>query len=208
MNLYYLAIKNPKTIIDKKKVKKYLKMIYDENNRMHDQVENVLMISHLEKNELNIEKSRHDLDDIINLAISHLSLIVESKNGKISFDNEAENTQIVGNETHLINVFVNILDNAAKYNNNRPQILIKTKNINDKLIVDIEDNGIGMTKSVQSKIFDKFYRKQTGDVHDVKGHGLGLAYVKKIIDFHNGNINVESTLGKGSVFSIQLGLFK
>ena len=104
--------------------------------------------------------------------------------------------------------FVNILENAAKYNNNRPQILIKTKNINDKVIVDIEDNGIGMTKSVQSKIFDKFYRKQTGDVHDVKGHGLGLAYVKKIIDFHNGNINVESTLGKGSVFSIQLGLFK
>ena len=166
------------------------------------------MISHLEKNELNIEKSRHDLNDIINLAISHLSLIVESKNGKIIFDNQADNTQIVGNETHLINVFVNILDNAAKYNNNRPQILIKTKNINDKVIVDIEDNGIGMTKSVQSKIFDKFYRKQTGDVHDVKGHGLGLAYVKKIIDFHNGNINVESTLGKGSVFSIQLGLFK
>ena len=208
INLALSAIKNPKTIIDKKKVKKYLKMIYDENNRMHDQVENVLMISHLEKNELNIEKSRHDLNDIINLAISHLSLIVESKNGKISFDNQADNTQIVGNETHLINVFVNILDNAAKYNNNRPQILIKTKNINDKVIVDIEDNGIGMTKSVQSKIFDKFYRKQTGDVHDVKGHGLGLAYVKKIIDFHNGNINVESTLGKGSVFSIQLGLFK
>ena len=208
INLALSAIKNPKTIIDKKKVKKYLKMIYDENNRMHDQVENVLMISHLEKNELNIEKSRHDLNDIINLAVSHLSLIVESKNGKISFDKQAENTQIVGNETHLINVFVNILDNAAKYNNNRPQILIKTKNINDKVIVDIEDNGIGMTKSVQSKIFDKFYRKQTGDVHDVKGHGLGLAYVKKIIDFHNGNINVESTLGKGSVFSIQLGLFK
>ena len=208
INLALSAIKNPKTIIDKKKVKKYLKMIYDENNRMHDQVENVLMISHLEKNELNIEKSRHDLNDIINLAISHLSLIAESKNGNITFNKDAGNTQIVGNETHLINVFVNILDNAIKYNNDRPEILINTKNINDKVIVDIKDNGIGMSKSVQSKIFDKFYRKQTGDVHDVKGHGLGLAYVKKIIDFHNGDINVKSILGEGSTFSIQLGLFK
>lgn len=208
INLALSAIKNPKTIIDKKKVKKYLKMIYDENNRMHDQVENVLMISHLEKNELNIEKSRHDLNDIINLAISHLSLIAESKNGNITFNKDAGNTQIVGNETHLINVFVNILDNAIKYNNDSPEILINTKNINDKVIVDIKDNGIGMSKSVQSKIFDKFYRKQTGDVHDVKGHGLGLAYVKKIIDFHNGDINVKSILAEGSTFSIQLGLFK
>ncbi len=208
INLALSAIKNPKTIIDKKKVKKYLKMIYDENNRMHDQVENVLMISHLEKNELNIEKSRHDLNDIINLSISHLSLIAESKNGNITFNKDAGNTQIVGNETHLINVFVNILDNAIKYNNDRPEILINTKNINDRVIVDIIDNGIGMSKSVQSKIFDKFYRKQTGDVHDVKGHGLGLAYVKKIIDFHNGDINVKSILGEGSTFSIQLGLFK
>jgi signal transduction histidine kinase len=208
INLALSAIKNPKTIIDKKKVKKYLKMIYDENNRMHDQVENVLMISHLEKNELNIEKSRYDLNDIINLAISHLSLIAESKNGNITFNKQAGNTQIVGNETHLINVFVNILDNAIKYNNDRPEILINTKNINDRVIVDIIDNGIGMSKSVQSKIFDKFYRKQTGDVHDVKGHGLGLAYVKKIIDFHNGDINVKSILGEGSTFSIQLGLFK
>ena len=208
INLALSAIKNPKTIIDKKKVKKYLKMIYDENNRMHDQVENVLMISHLEKNELNIEKSRHDLNDIINLAISHLSLIAESKNGNITFNKDAGNTQIVGNETHLINVFVNILDNAIKYNNDRPEILINTKNINDRVIVDIIDNGIGMSKSVQSKIFDKFYRKQTGDVHDVKGHGLGLAYVKKIIDFHNGDINVKSILAEGSTFSIQLGLFK
>ena len=208
INLALSAIKNPKTIIDKKKVKKYLKMIYDENNRMHDQVENVLMISHLEKNELNIEKSRHDLNDIINLSISHLSLIAESKNGNITFNKDAGNTQIVGNETHLINVFVNILDNAIKYNNDRPEILINTKNINDRVIVDIIDNGIGMSKSVQSKIFDKFYRKQTGDVHDVKGHGLGLAYVKKIIDFHNGDINVKSILAEGSTFSIQLGLFK
>ena len=182
-------------------------MIYDENNRMHDQVENVLTISHLERNELNIEKTKQDINNIIRSAISHLNLIVDSKNGEINYYNNANNTFIAGNETHLINVFVNILDNAIKYNDNIPKISIESRNINNKIIIDIIDNGIGMTKSVQSKIFDKFYRKQTGDLHNVKGHGLGLAYVKKIIDFHNGNISVNSIIDKGSTFSIQLNIF-
>lgn len=204
INLALSAIKNPKTIVNKQKVEKYLQMIYDENNRMHDQVENVLMISHLEKNELNIEKSKHDINDIIDIAISHLSLIIENKNGKIIKEKCATNSMIIGNETHLINVFVNILDNAIKYNDNFPEIIVETKNINNKILIKIIDNGIGMSKAVQSKIFDKFYRKQTGDLHDVKGHGLGLAYVKKIIGFHNGNISVESSINEGSIFTIQL----
>ena len=207
INLALSAIKNPKTIVNQNKVKKYLKMIYDENNRMHDQVENVLTISHLERNELNIEKTKQDINNIINSAISHVNLIVDSKNGEINYYNNANNTFIAGNETHLINVFVNILDNAIKYNDNIPKISIESRNINNKIIIDIIDNGIGMTKSVQSKIFDKFYRKQTGDLHNVKGHGLGLAYVKKIIDFHNGNISVNSIIDKGSTFSIQLNIF-
>ena len=207
INLALSAIKNPKTIINQNKVKKYLKMIHDENNRMHDQVENVLTISQLERNELNIKKTKQDIDKIINSAISHLNLIIESKNGEINYINNAEDTFIAGNETHLINVFVNILDNAVKYNDNSPKISIESRNINNKLIIDICDNGIGMTKSVQSKIFDKFYREQTGDLHNVKGHGLGLAYVKKIIDFHNGNISVNSIINKGSTFSIQLNIF-
>tara|TARA_B100000900_G_scaffold416024_1_gene448555 strand:- start:9974 stop:11566 length:1593 start_codon:yes stop_codon:yes gene_type:complete len=207
INLALSAIKNPKTIIDKKKVNKYLKMIYDENNRMHDQVENVLMISHLERNELNIEKSKQNINEIIDLAISHVSLIVENKNGKIISEKNAKSFNIIGNETHLINVLVNIFDNAIKYNDDNPKISIKTKNINNKILVEIKDNGIGMSKSVQSKIFDKFYRKQTGNLHDVKGHGLGLAYVKKIIDFHNANISVESEINQGSVFTLHFNTF-
>ena len=207
INLAVSAIKNPKTIINQQKVKKYLKMIYDENNRMHDQVENVLTISHLERNELNIEKSKQDINKILNLAISHLNLIVDNKNGEINYENNANDSYINGNETHLINIFVNILDNAIKYNDNIPKISIKSRNINNKLIIDISDNGIGMTNSVQSKIFDKFYRKQTGDLHNVKGHGLGLSYVKKIIDFHDGNISVNSIINKGSTFSIQFNTF-
>jgi signal transduction histidine kinase len=171
---------------------------------MHDQVENVLMISHLERNELNIEKSKQDINQIIDLAISHLSLIIENKNGKISAIKDAQNSNVIGNETHLINVFVNILDNAIKYNDKSPEITLKTKNINNRILIEIIDNGIGMSKSVQSKIFDKFYRKQTGDLHDVKGHGLGLAYVKKIINFHNGNISVDSVINQGTTFTIQL----
>ena len=204
INLALSAIKNPKTIVNKVKVKEYLQMIYDENNRMHDQVENVLMISHLEKNELNIEKSKQDINEIIDLAISHLSLIIENKNGKIISEKTANNSIVIGNETHLINVLINILDNAIKYNENIPEIFIKTQNIDNKILIKISDNGIGMSKAVQSKIFEKFYRKQTGDLHNVKGHGLGLAYVKKIIAFHNGNISVESVVGKGSAFNIQL----
>lgn len=204
INLALSAIKNPKTIVNKEKVKKYLQMIYDENNRMHDQVENVLMISHLERNQLNIEKTKQDINEIIDLAISHVSLIVENNNGNIITEKDADNSMVIGNETHLINVMVNILDNAIKYNDNSPEIFIKTLNIGSRVLIEIKDNGIGMSKAVQSKIFEKFYRKQTGDLHDVKGHGLGLAYVKKIIAFHNGNITVDSAVGKGSKFTIQL----
>ena len=204
INLALSAIKNPKTIVNKEKVKKYLQMIYDENNRMHDQVENVLMISHLERNQLNIEKTKQDINEIIDLAISHVSLIVENNNGNIITEKDADNSMVIGNETHLINVMVNILDNAIKYNDNSPEIFIKTLNIGSRVLIEIKDNGIGMSKAVQSKIFEKFYRKQTGDLHDVKGHGLGLAYVKKIVAFHNGNITVDSAVGKGSKFTIQL----
>ncbi len=204
INLALSAIKNPKTIVNKEKVKKYLQMIYDENNRMHDQVENVLMISHLERNELNIEKTKQDINEIIDLAISHVSLIVENKNGNIITEKNANKSIVSGNETHLINVLVNILDNAIKYNDNSPEILITTENIGSRLLIKVKDNGIGMSKAVQSKIFEKFYRKQTGDLHDVKGHGLGLAYVKKIITFHNGNISVDSVIDEGSTFTIQL----
>ena len=141
---------------------------------------------------------------IIDLAISHVSLLLYNKNGVINLEKNANYFEIIGNESHMINVFVNILDNAIKYNDNQPQIFIKTKNLKNKIVIEVIDNGIGMSKSVQNKIFDKFYRKHTGDLHDVKGHGLGLAYVKKIINFHGGEINVQSLIERGSTFTIKL----
>ena len=173
---------------------------------MHDQVENVLMMSQLERKEIYLDKKDHDINELINLAISHVNLIIQSKKGKINFEKDPKLPLVMVNETHMVNIFVNILDNAIKYNENQPDIIIKSRILEKKLIIDITDNGIGMSKSTRSKIFDKFYRPQTGDLHNVKGHGLGLSYVKKIIDLHNGSINVTSVLGKGSTFTIQLNL--
>ncbi|SVA20068.1 uncharacterized protein METZ01_LOCUS72922 [marine metagenome] len=204
INLALDSIINPKTIKDQSLVKKYLEMIKDENKRMYDQVENVLRISQLEKRELNIKKTTLDLNELIKIAVSHVQLLLENKNGSIHLNLNAVKSEIQGNETHLVNVMVNIIDNAIKYCDKVPEIQVSTENVADKIVLKITDNGIGMSKKVQNKIFEKFYREQTGDLHNIKGHGLGLAYVKKIIDYHNGKIALESALNKGTVFSIEL----
>ena len=200
------AIKNPKIIGDEDKVKRYLKMIKDENNRMHAQVENVLRISKLEKNELNISKDQVDLHELILDAITHIELIVENRNGYINTNLDAKLSSVLANETHFTNVIVNILDNAVKYTNGKPEINMTTENIGNNIILKISDRGSGMTKSVSKRVFEKFYREHTGDVHNVKGHGLGLAYVKRIVDDHSGHVSVESEKGHGSTFIIKLPL--
>ncbi len=200
------AIKNPKIIGDEDKVKRYLKMIKDENNRMHAQVENVLRISKLEKNELNISKDQVDLHELILDAITHIELIVENRNGYINTNLDAKLSSVLANETHFTNVIVNILDNAVKYTNGKPEINMTTENIGNNIILKISDRGSGMTKSVSKRVFEKFYREHTGDVHNVKGHGLGLAYVKRIVDDHSGHVSIESEKGHGSTFIIKLPL--
>jgi two-component system phosphate regulon sensor histidine kinase PhoR len=206
INLALDAIKNPKIIGDKEKVLKYLQMIKDENKRMHAQVENVLRISKLEKKELDISKESVNIQGVIEDAIEHVNLILEDREGSITKHFNAERTSVLLNEVHFINVIVNILENAIKYSPNVPKIDIFTENVKDYLIVKVKDNGIGMSKIAQKRVFEQFYREHTGDLHDVKGHGLGLAYVKKIIDDHNGQIYVESEKGKGSTFIIKIPL--
>ena len=208
INLALDAIKNPKIIDDKEKVLRYLRMIREENNRMHAQVENVLLISKLEKNELNISKERFDLHDLIEDAVSHIELIVEDKNGEINQDLKAAKTSVLANETHFTNVIVNVLDNAIKYTpENKPlKIEISTELVGNFVLLHIKDYGAGMGKAAQKRVFEKFYREHTGNVHNVKGHGLGLAYVKQIVDDHQGHITVESEKGIGSTFTIKLPL--
>lgn len=206
INLALDAIRNPKIIEDKEKVFKYLEMIRDENKRMHAQVENVLRISKLEKKELNIIKESNDIEEVINDAIEHVNLILEDREGSVTTHFGAVRKVVLLNDVHFTNVIVNILENAIKYTPDIPKIDIYTENIKDMVLIKIKDNGVGMSKIAQKRIFEKFYREHTGDIHNVKGHGLGLAYVKRIVDDHNGQIYVESEKGKGSTFIIKLPL--
>jgi len=204
INLALDAIKNPKVIDDKEKIHRYLQMIRDENKRMHAQVENVLRISKLEKKELDITKEANNIHDIIEDAIEHVNLIIDDRNGIITTHFEATRNSVLLNDVHFTNVIVNILDNAIKYSPSPPIIDIFTENVKDFVIIKIKDQGTGMSKVAQKRIFEKFYREHTGDLHNVKGHGLGLAYVKRIIEDHNSEIFVESEKGKGSTFIIKV----
>ena len=206
INLALDAIKNPKIIEDKEKVYRYLQMIRDENKRMHAQVENVLRISKLEKKELDISKEPTAIHDIIDDAIEHVNLILEDRKGTIVKNLNAARTTSLINEVHFTNVLVNILENAIKYSPDVPEIEIFTENVKDMILIKVKDNGLGMSKVAQKRVFEKFYREHTGDLHNVKGHGLGLSYVKQIVEDHNGQIFVESEKGKGSTFIIKLPL--
>lgn len=206
INLALDSIKNPKIIADQEKVMRYVQMIRDENKRMHTQVENVLRISKLEKNQIEISKEVIDIHDVIEDAINHVSLILDNRQGSISKHFEAITAEINGNEFHLTNVIINILENAVKYSEGPPKVDVYTESTNKFFIVKVKDEGIGMSKSAQKMVFDKFFREQKGNIHDVKGHGLGLAYVKEIVERHHGTVFVESEKGKGSIFTVKLPL--
>ena len=182
----------------------YLGMIREENSRMLSQVENILRISQLEKSSNPFDMEQIDIHEVIEDAIEHVKLIVESKKGSIDLSLKALDSNISGNSNHLENIIINILDNAVKYSKENPKIVVSSTNINKDIRLCFEDNGIGMDKNTQKLIFEKFYREQNGDIHNIKGHGLGLSYVKKIIDFHNGKILLESIKGTGTKFYITL----
>ena len=206
INLAIDAIKNPKTMGKASKVKDYINVIKEENNRMLSQVEDILLISQLEKGLLPIKMESVNINNIIKNSIYHVNLILQNKKGKIEVEYNAYEPNIIGNFDHLTNVLVNILDNALKYSENIPTIKIVTNSSEDDLQINIEDNGIGMDKSTKRLIFDKFYRKESGNIHDIKGHGLGLSYVKKIIELHKGKIELISKIKEGTKFIIKLPL--
>ncbi|MBN4082856.1 MAG: two-component sensor histidine kinase [Lutibacter sp.] len=206
INLALDAIKNPRIINDNDKVLRYVKMIRDENKRMHTQVENVLRISKLEKNQLDVSKEKVDVHELIEEAITHVDLLVKDSGGYIKIKFNAALNEISASEFHFTNVIVNMLDNAIKYSEEAPKIDILTENLDKHIIIKVKDQGIGMNKNVQKNVFKKFYREERGNIHNVKGHGLGLSYVKKIIQIHQGEIYVESEKGIGSTFTIKLPL--
>ena len=206
INLALDAISNPKSLKTPNKLIQYANLIREENNRMLIQVENVLRISQLQKSNETIHKKSIDLHKIILEATNHVQLLLKDKGGILNTNLNASNYVINGNKDHITNIIINLMDNAIKYCDKKPNIKIETYNQKNDLIFTVSDNGIGMTPNVQKKIFEKFYRATSGNIHNIKGHGLGLSYVKKIVDLHKGKIILESKFGVGTNFIITLPL--
>lgn len=191
---------------DKDKVLNYNKIISVENKRLGSHIERVLQIAQLDKDELKLKKETVDINEIINDLIIKFQLRLDDVKAEITTDLKADKTKFRADKTHIINMFSNLLDNAIKYSSDerKLKIEISTKNVKDSIVFKITDNGIGMAKTDQKKIFTKFYRVPTGNIHNVKGFGLGLSYVKTIIEAHKGSIDVNSESNKYTTFIVTL----
>lgn len=184
----------------------YIQIISEENHRLGTLAEKILQTSILEKGKLNLRYESVNLHTLISDVIKNIAIQVEIRDGVISTEFNALDPVIKADRVHLTNVIYNLLDNANKYTPKKPQILVSTDNSGDAIRIKVSDNGLGISKANQRKIFDKLYRVPTGDVHNVKGFGLGLSYVKFVVERHGGTINVESELGRGSTFIVNLPL--
>jgi two-component system phosphate regulon sensor histidine kinase PhoR len=198
------TITNPKVINDELSVRHFIGMIKKENSRMNKKVETILQIASLDKKEIDFKFENVSLHSVIEKATDTIDILVQQRNGKINLNLDAVNPIIFGDEEHLLNLVNNLLDNAIKYSTESPDITVTTKNIERGIIISVEDKGIGMSKSVQNRIFERFYRQTSGNIHDVKGFGLGLNYARAIIEAHKGNVIVTSEPGKGSRFDVFL----
>jgi len=178
------------------------KLIDDESKRLGYQVEKVLQMAIFEKGKIKLKRKEIDIHTVISNVVTNFAIQVENNNGKINQQLEAETSVALIDEVHFTNIISNLLDNAIKYTKDNPEITVTSKNIKNGILITISDNGIGIGKENQKRIFEKFYRVPTGNIHNVKGFGLGLSYVKKIIDEHGGTINVESEINKGTSFRI------
>ncbi len=186
------------------KVKHYAEIILIENEKLSHQVEQVLSMTALERGEISLRKSVFNMHSLIEDVVKTMSLQMEDKQGHFSFSPEANKSEINGDKSHLSNALSNLIDNAIKYSRVNPEVTICTSNTDHQLVVTIADRGIGIDKMHQAQLFDKFFRVPTGDLHDVKGFGLGLAYAKKIIDLHDGTICLQSESGKGTTFTMTI----
>lgn len=186
------------------KVKYYSTLIKQENLRMKKQVENVLNMSKLERNEVKLYLKEIDVQALIAKIAESFRLIVEQRQGALKEEFSGERRKFKVDEFHFSNMLINLLDNANKYSPEAPEIIIKTKNEGGWYVIEISDKGMGMDTHNKNKIFEKFFREETGNIHNVKGQGLGLSYVKKIIEMHKGQILVESKKGEGTTFIVKL----
>jgi two-component system phosphate regulon sensor histidine kinase PhoR len=202
------ALRNEKVQQDKEKTRYFSGIIKEENVRMNKHVETILQAALMERQELQLNLQPLHVNEIITDILDNYQLQLKDKQGEIILHLNAKNDLISADEVHFTNLISNLVDNAIKYSKERPRVTIATHCTKKSLVLRVEDNGIGMNKETVKRIFEKFYRAHTGNLHDVKGFGLGMSYVKTVLDAHKGKVKVESTLGKGSAFIIEMPLME
>ncbi|HVU99255.1 MAG TPA: HAMP domain-containing sensor histidine kinase [Puia sp.] len=200
------ALRNEKVVQDRTKSEYFTGIIKEENKRMNKQVETILQASLLDRQEQQLNRKSLHAHVIIQEALENFELQLEGKGGRSELQLNAKDDQIFADEVHFTNIITNLIDNAVKYSKENLFIKITTHSTPKNLVIRIEDNGIGMSKETQRRIFEKFYRAHTGNLHNVKGFGLGLSYVKTIVEAHEGRIKVDSTIGKGTSFTLEFPL--
>lgn len=204
INLAIDAMSNPQVIAQPERIKHYSSMIRQENQRMNLQVESVLRMALMEKQELELRRKRVELEELVENCLQHVKLALENRNGHLKRFFNAGPTTLDVDANHLSNAFINLLDNALKYSPEAPHITVETERTEDYFILRVKDQGMGMSREEQKHIFERFYRVSQGDRHNIKGHGLGLSYAKGIIEAHGGQLSVESEKGRGSTFTVFL----
>jgi two-component system phosphate regulon sensor histidine kinase PhoR len=192
------------SIKQEEKIKHYSGIILEENEKLRLQVEQVLSMTALERGEIPIQKTEIDIHQLILDSVKCMNLQLENKQGLIRLNLVANRFVVMGDKTHLTNTICNLIDNAIKYSIEKPEITIQTSNTQNYLVIKISDKGIGIEKEYQEKVFDKFFRKPNNNLHNVKGFGLGLAYIKTIIELHRGEIKLESEKQVGTTFTITI----
>ena len=200
------ALRNEKVVHDRQKSEYFTGIIKEENRRMNKQVETILQASLLDRQEQQLNRKPLHAHVVIQEAMENFHLQLEGKGGHSELQLNAKNDLIEADEVHFMNIITNLIDNAVKYSKENLLIRIITHSTPKSLVIRIEDNGIGMSKETQRRIFEKFYRAHTGNLHNVKGFGLGLSYVKTIIEAHGGKIKVDSVAGKGTNFTLEFPL--
>lgn len=199
---------NHPLIEEDKRLHQYAKIIKDQNQRLNDQVEKVLQIAKMESSTFSLKREELDLNEMLKDLCSQNQWRVRDQGGLLDYELSSQHSKIKADRFHLANVFSNLLDNAIKYSREKPSIMVKTYDQDKACVIEIEDKGIGIKKEELPYLFQKFYRVSTGDVHDVKGFGIGLYYVKRICDEHGFELNIESEYNKGTIVRILVKNFQ
>ena len=198
------VLKEPKISTEPDRLLKYASIIQHESNRLKQQVDRVLEMARLDEKKIDLINESIDGHKLIEEAIQNSSILLNEKDGKIETHFNATESLLFGDKLHLTNALNNLIDNAIKYNQNKPKIIIRSYNKKNTFCIEIEDNGIGISPENKRRIFERFFRVHTGNIHDVKGFGLGLSYVKLIVQAHRGTIELQSVMGQGTIFKISL----